>query len=193
VSIVSMTSVAFARRTDTAPAKPNSLSDVNTAAHGEAPGDAITNAMGAIVTYFPTEINVLYTAIIAAISTPDVEVMTGQWVAFWFILVITPLGVWFIYASRVRADNKPFPLHPRTWPWVEMIISAVAYAVWAGALPGSPLREIDLYSSTLAGVVLLVATVLLAWIASLLQTAIPVSRPIEGKLNTDVRSDNSGG
>src|SRR5919107_1680415 len=85
MSIVSMTKVAFSRRSDTAAAAPAGFRDIDTAAHGQgAPSDAITNAMGAVVAYFPTEGNVLYTAIVAAIAAPDVKSLAGQWGAFWF-------------------------------------------------------------------------------------------------------------
>jgi FtsH-binding integral membrane protein len=186
MSIVSMTNVAFARRTDTAPPVPRDAKMVNEAAHGtEGANDALTTAMGAVIAYFPSEINVLYTAVVAAIASTTSTTMAGQWAAFWFMLVMTPLAVWFVYAARVRAADKPLPIHPKSWPWAEIIVSTVAFAIWAGALPGSPLREIDDYSSTLAGVVVIVGTAVLGWLAAVFQRPIHPAEadPVEVRPN----------
>src|ERR1700716_426146 len=110
MSLVPMTNVAFARRSDTAPPVPKGASEVNSAAHGAAaPHDAITDALGVIIAYFPAEINVLYAAVVAALVANDTRSLAGQWVAFWFILALTPVAVWFVYAARVKAAGKLLP------------------------------------------------------------------------------------
>jgi hypothetical protein len=173
MSIASMTNVAFARRSDTTPSVPNGVAAVNEAAHGSDPSnDSVTSALGAIVAYFPSEINILYAAIVAAITATATKSLSGQWMAFWFTLGLTPLAVWFVYAARVHAAGKELPLKPQTWPIMEMVVGAIAFAIWAGTLPGSPLQQIPNYTPTLAGVVLLVGTTLLGWIAAIFQRTI---------------------
>ena len=107
MSITSMTNVAFARRSDTTPPIPQGVAAVNEAAHGSsASNDSVTSALGTIVAYFPSGINILYAAIVAAITTTTTKSFTGQWVAFWFTLALTPLSVWLctprVCARRAR-------------------------------------------------------------------------------------------
>lgn len=173
MSIASMSSVAFARRTDNALATPKGVSSVNAAAHGSTGSDdAVTSALGTAVAYFPTEINVLYTAVVAAVAAAADAQLTTQWVAFIIVLVLTPVAVWFVYATRVRSSGAPLPIPVRTWPVAEMVTASVAFAIWAGALPGSPLQHIPGFTAALAGVVVLAGTAVLGWIASLLQRPI---------------------
>ena len=115
-----MTNVAFARRTDNTLPIPKGVAGVNAAAHGTSGSDdAVTNALGTLVTYFPTEINVLYTAVVAAVSTAAGASLTTQWVAFVVVLLLTPAAVWFVYATRVRNSGKPFPTAVGAWPIAE--------------------------------------------------------------------------
>jgi hypothetical protein len=168
-----MTNVAFARRTDNALPMPRGVASVNAAAHGSTSSDdAVMSALGTLVAYFPTEINVLYTAVVAAVSAAADAQLTTQWVAFSIVLVLTPVAVWFVYATRVRSSGKPLPISVRTWPVAEMITATVAFTIWAGALPGSPLQHIPGYTAAVAGVVVLAGTAVLGWIASLLQRPI---------------------
>lgn len=59
--------------------------------------------MGTIVSYFPTEINVLYTSVIAAVASSDTSSRAGQWSAFLLLLALTPCSVWVVYAARAKA------------------------------------------------------------------------------------------
>ena len=124
-----------------------------------------TAALGAIVTYFPTEVNVLYTAIIAAITNSDTTSRAGQWVAWWGLLAAAPIVVWLVYAARLRGEGKNLPADPRTWPAMEMIFSQIAFAVWGAALPDSPFEDFDWYSPALAGVAVLAVTAALGLVA----------------------------
>jgi hypothetical protein len=63
---------------------------------------------------------------------------------------------------------------------MEMVIASVAFIIWAGALPGSPLQQIPGYSATLAGVVVLAGTAVLGWIAALFQRPIQTGPPTAG-------------
>jgi hypothetical protein len=179
MSIASMTNVAYARRTDNDLPVPKGVAAVNAAAHGShGADDAVTSALGALVAYFPTEINVLYTAVVAAITTAGGAAPTTQWVAFVVVLVLTPVAVWFVYATRVRNGGAPLPTSLQTWPVAEMATATVAFAIWAGALPASPLQRIPGYTPALAAVVVLSGTAVLGWIAALLQRPIDAGPPV---------------
>jgi membrane protein implicated in regulation of membrane protease activity len=192
-----MTNVAVARRSDTMTRTPTGPADVNAAAHGSASSsDAITTAMGAIISYFPSEINILYTAVVAAIATTATGTTThsGQWVAFWVILALTPVAVLLLYAARVNStppEQQSTPaaarylqanavvdplakpptlgnplLKWRQWPLTEMIVATVAFFLWALALPATPFLELKHYTTTVAGVTLLIGTAVLGWVAA---------------------------
>jgi len=188
MSIASMTNVAFARRTDNALPIPKGVASVNAAAHGSTGSDdAITSALGTLVTYFPTEINVLYTAVVAAVASAADSPLATQWVAFFVVLVLTPVSVWFVYATRVRNSGGQLPVSVRVWPIAEMVTATIAFAIWAGALPGSPLQRIPGYTAALAGVVVLAGTAVLGWIAALLQRPINPA-PISPQPGNDVQA-----
>src|SRR5512144_1263233 len=136
MSIASMTNVAFARRTDNTLPIPKGVASVNSAAHGSTNSDdAVTSALGTVVAYVPTEINVLYTAVIAAVAGTDRLHLTAQWVAFAIVLVLTPTAVWFVYATRVRSSGSPFPTSLLTWPIAEMVTASLASPTSAAPLP----------------------------------------------------------
>jgi hypothetical protein len=175
MSAVAMSQVANARRSDRPSEPGGGARSINERAHQmAAPNSPLTDALGAVVAYFPTEINVLYTAILAAIATSDTVALTGQWAAYWFSLAAAPVVVWLLYAARLRADSKRLPLAPKRWPLLEMGFSVVAFAVWGAALPGTPFAENDWYNSALAGVAVLVVTAALGLIAPVLGRTIEV-------------------
>ena len=181
MSVIAMSQVAYARRNDTPPPQAENVPSMNETAHGrEAPNDALTSALGAVVAYFPSEVNILYTAIIAAISGTQTRSLSGQWAAFWLVLALTPLTVWLLYAARVRATGKPLPLAPRVWPTMEMVFALISFAVWAAALPGSPFHEFAAYSAALAGIAVLVVTFLLGLVAPVLGRTIKAERRASG-------------
>ena len=181
MSAVSMAERAFARRNDhnlPAPTrKPGSTNGA--AADPAAPSDALSSAVAAIVTYFPTEVNILYTAIVAAIVTTDATTTShaGQWVAFYFVLVLAPIISWLLYAARVKKQTGKLPLRPTSWPFLEMLFSTIAFAVWAAALPASPLRDLKHFNSGLASAAVLVVSMLLGLLAPVLGKTIDVKKP----------------
>jgi hypothetical protein len=161
-----MSQVAYSRVEGTPPPPPEGPDGVNARAHGtEAPNSTLTDALGAIVAYFPTEVNVMYTAILAAIVTTESTSLAGQWLTFWMMLAAAPVVAWLVFAARMRADNKKLPLAPKKWPALEMAFSAVAFGVWGAALPGTPWAEHDWYSASLAGVAVLIVTTALGLLA----------------------------
>jgi RsiW-degrading membrane proteinase PrsW (M82 family) len=171
-----MSNIAYSRRTAPGEPGPSGVINANRIAHGEtAPNTTLTDALGAIVAYFPTEINTTYTAVIAALAVTTSTSKAGQWVAFWFFLAATPIFTWLVYAARVRQSGVGLPVNPRSWPVLEMSISTITFVVWAGALPGSPLQEIKNYSSALAGIMVVVVTAALGLVAPVLGRPIKIN------------------
>jgi len=169
MSVVSMSQVGYARRTDNNLTPPTSVLLVNQAAHGNsAPNDVLTSALGSIATYIPSELVVLYTGIIAAISDSNSHSHTGQWVAFWLIFGLTPVTVWVLYATRAKTDGKKLPLDPHIWPWLEMIAGLVAFFIWAAALPKSPVQlDWSFYDAAVASIIVLVGTFVIGLVSPL--------------------------
>ncbi|GAA4469272.1 hypothetical protein GCM10023170_084500 [Phytohabitans houttuyneae] len=114
----------------------------------------------------------MYTAIVAAISA-DSPPSALRWVAFWVMLVASPVVVWLLYAARVRASDGSPPLKPNSWPLVEMTFSTIAFATWAFALPDSPFSELAWYSAAVAAAAVVLATTALGLVAPLFRKPLP--------------------
>jgi hypothetical protein len=175
MSIVSMASVAYARRADVnvpvaAPTgmAPRSLDQIELATAGTPESqNAVTTALKVIVTYIPTEVLTVYIAVLAAIHIPNRTSYRSLWIAFYIFLIATPLIVWLIYAGKTISGGKKMPLSPRSWPLWEMFAATVAYAAWAFGLPDSPFQDFDWYTPALAGLVVLIISTLLGLLAPL--------------------------
>lgn len=145
------------------------------ALHAPGGGDggrtALARRADAIVTYIPTEMVLVYLAAVAAIRTPAEGPATGQWVLLVATLVLTPVATWAVFAMKVSARDRAFPLSPRAWPWPELVIATLGFLLWAFAIPYTPFELLDWYRPGLAAVVLLVGTVVLGLIAPLLRQA----------------------
>jgi hypothetical protein len=179
MSVVSMSQVGYARRTDNNLAQPTSALLVNEAAHGDsAPNDVLTSALGSIATYIPSELVVLYTGVIAAISASNSSSHRGQWVAFWLIFGLTPVTVWVLYATRVKTAGKKLPLDPHIWPWLEMIVGLIAFFIWAAALPKSPVQlDWSFYNTAVATIIVLVGTFVIGLVTPLFSHTIQAGSP----------------
>jgi hypothetical protein len=128
---------------------------------GQPQGSAVLAALRSIVDHIPTEIVLIYVAVSAALSDVDSSSRTGQWVAFWVFLALTPLALWLLYAARLRMGGRAFPLDPMRWPWPELGVAAIGYAAWAFTLPGTPFADFSWYTPGLGTAVLLVGTLVL--------------------------------
>jgi hypothetical protein len=131
----------------------------------------ISSALATITTYIPTEILVLYVAVVAALNDPATlradSAAVSQWVGFLMFLVITPTVVWLVYAGKLRNDGLPLPLPVQDWPRWEMAAATAAFVAWAFAMPGTPFARLPGYNSGVAGVVVLGVTALLGLLAPL--------------------------
>jgi hypothetical protein len=139
-------------------------------------GSAALAALKSIVDYIPTEIVTIYVAVGAALSDAATPSRTGQWVAFWVFLGVTPLALWALFAARLRAANTSPLLDPMRWPWPELVVATVAYVLWAFTLPATPFADFSWYKPGLGTAVLLVGTLILGLGAPLFtRTAVPAS------------------
>jgi hypothetical protein len=189
MSINSLTNAAAARRADTIPLQsvPQGLAQI-AAAHYTTPtvetvpaapaaaaprpaAGQMDTAFNVIFGYIPTEIVTLYVAVLAGINTDD-AVLPGDWRTFWCFLASTPLVIWVVFATKLKAIGKPLPAHPGSWPLWEMSAGTLAFGAWAFAMPSTPFAayaENGWYSPGLAGVVVLVVSASLGLVAPLFQ------------------------
>jgi hypothetical protein len=159
MSAMSMSKVAYGRRVGA----------------GRQPVDtnSVTTTIDRIVTYIPTEVIVMYTAAVAAISAAEPRSSAARWVAFWVMLVASPVVVWSLYSVRVRASGQSAPLKPNSWPLLEMTFSTIAFATWAFALPDSPFSELAWYSAAVAAAAVVMVTTALGLVVPLFRKPLP--------------------
>jgi hypothetical protein len=163
---------ALARRSDFQPVGdvPKTAEAMREAASGvNAPKTTVSTALGLITAFIPIEVLTLYVAVLAAVRDPTLKTFSANWIAFFFFLVATPLVVWVLFATKIKAVNKRIPFSPRKWPLWEMGAGTISYLAWAFALPESPFSGLFWYSSALAGVVVLLVSTALALVAPLFQ------------------------
>jgi hypothetical protein len=99
----------------------------------------ISNTLDMLIRYIPTEAITLYVAALAA--EPVIEPVVPAYEAvqvYNAFLILTPLLVLIVYASKRATEGmRPFPTL-KQWPWWEMVASLVAFAAWGLAVPGNP-------------------------------------------------------
>lgn len=173
MSVSSMANLAFARRADVEPEGEGLKTRAEVATAKEGPGGAVSSAVSAIAAYIPTEIVTVYVAVLATLgvtrdgSAAASGVTTTPILAYAVFVVLTPLVVWGLYASRAVGLGKPLPRSFASWPKWEMVAATLAFASWAAALPSSPLERYDWFTAALAGVVALVLSMLIGLFAPL--------------------------
>lgn len=171
MSLAAASIVAYSRRADMPRPNPNNLPQLEEAVGGE-PGttNSVTSALSAIATYIPSEILVLYVAVIAALTpaAPGTAANEAtQWSTLIIFAVATPLVVWVLYATKVSAAGKPLPITPTKWPLWEMVSATIAFVAWSFAMPQTPFYSQSWYSPPLAGIAVLVVSTALGLVAPL--------------------------
>jgi hypothetical protein len=141
-------------------------------------GGTVADALSAIETYIPTEVVTVYAAVTAAIDSSAARTHTGQWVAFWLFLVLTPVANWCLFAAMLRGRQEPVPWRPqRDWPWYGMVTAAVAFALWGFTLPGTPFAGFSWYNGAIGAPVLLVGSLVLGLAGSVFGPAGGTGQP----------------
>jgi hypothetical protein len=198
MSINMLANAATARRPDMSPINsvPTSMSEIAAAAatppeiaSKQTPGqtvsaDGITTMLNVLFGYIPIEVVTVYTAVSTALQPDKTQPSANAanpnplwtafpntlWIAFWCFFVATPLTVWVIYATKVKATGKPLPVKYGEWPLWEMIAALIAFSAWAFALPNSPFGyKFPWYSQALAAIAVVVASTILGLLAPLFQ------------------------
>lgn len=124
--------------------------------------------------YIPSEAIAIYVAVLALFSplTPSSGGHVWQldfrsrWWLFGLSLVFTAALTWLIYLGKRRQAGTRGP--GRDLPIFELSVAVVAMAVWACALPDSPLLDFEFWDTKDASVLLLVATALIPVVANAL-------------------------
>lgn len=201
MSISALANAAAARRPDIGrAAAPGGLSEI-AAASATSPDRAtstteeasgVSTALNVLFGYIPTEVVTLYVAVAAGLQPPSTAAAPGaatvivqpassisaQWIAFWCFFVATPLVVWVVYATKLKAAGKPLPSTYDTWPLWEMIAALIAFCAWAFAMPNTPFREFATwYSPALASLAVMLASTVLGLLAPLFQSPLGTGAP----------------
>jgi hypothetical protein len=161
MSLSALADRANSRRSDTGP----EIREAEPVAPSQGAKD-VSKATSSIASFIPSEVITVYVGA-ATLAASDSASRTGGWVALWCVLLATPLVSWLLYASAVRAEGKPLPLKPRSWPWFEGTTATAGFFLWAGMLPNSPMNEWHWYSNHLFAFLTLVYTVALGLISPL--------------------------
>lgn len=179
MSINSMTNSAAGRRTDLLPTKlpanvaeiaaaarkvPTPVSPASAAPKAEAdPPAPVNTALNLLFGYIPTEVVTLYVAVLAALegSTPP----ANRLLTFYIFLAVTPLVVWVVFASKIKALGKRLPWRFGALPLWEMFAATLAFTGWAAALPNSPFA----ISQAMAGLMVLITSTVIGLLAPLFQ------------------------
>jgi hypothetical protein len=175
MSVSSMANIAFARRADVGTeGKGLDTLDEVAGATGAAPGTATsaTSALSAIAAYIPTEVVTVYVAVLATVGVtqPANGPSFTPLPVYVLFLVLTPIVVWGLYASRAVSAGKRLPRSLRSWPKWEMVAATLAFAVWGAAMPSSPFAAYSWFMPALAGVVALVLSLLIGVFSPLFST-----------------------
>lgn len=121
----------------------------------------ISNTLEMLIRYIPTEAITLYVAALAAVpvlkETVPAYHARNIYNAF---LIITPLLVLVVYASKRATEGmRPLPAL-KQWPWWEMVASLIAFAAWGLAVPGNPYAQSAPGAAAAGLAVIVVSTVL---------------------------------
>jgi hypothetical protein len=133
-----------------APAPPPPPAEPPIAAAAPTVTDAeIGQALQSIATYIPTEVMATYLAILAVI--PGSSEHGYQWLMFWAFFAATPIVVWLSVSAAHPGQGLSLPLTAiRSWPWLSMLAATLAFAVFAAAVPGSVVSDLNWYQPWMA-------------------------------------------
>ena len=185
MSINSMTNSAAGRRSDLLPAQgvPSNVSEIAVAARtaptpvpdgstkaadGTVAPAPVNTALNLLFGYIPTEVVTLYVAVLAASEGASNAEIPGM-ITFCTFLALTPLVVWVVFATKMKAINKPLPWRFRALPIWEMFAASSAFTAWVFALPKSPFLDYSWYSPAFSALAVLIASTLLGLLAPLFQ------------------------
>ena len=121
----------------------------------------ISNTLDMLIRYIPTEAITLYVAALAAVPVIRPAVAAYHPLNIYnSFLILTPLLVLVVYASKRATEGmRPLP-GLKQWPWWEMVASFIAFAAWGLAVPGNPYANSAPGAAAAGLAVILVSTLL---------------------------------
>jgi hypothetical protein len=123
-----------------------------------------SNTLAGLTKYIPTETVTLYVATFSAqAALSDAFGKFAPAWAYWIFLTLTPLLVLLLFFRRLKLNPPPSGTPRPPWPWWPMAAAAIAFAVWALAVPGNEI--IPDKSGTLAAFGALVVSTILNLVA----------------------------
>ena len=108
------------------------------AAKPPTPETKASNALDALARYIPTEMVTLYVAASAAMPELKASLGVSEANVYWSFGLLTPILFLLILAGKRRGCGLPAFPALKTWPWWKLIASAIAFLVWALAIPTTP-------------------------------------------------------
>ena len=138
-------------------------------ADGGNAADAVQSAIAQVATYIPAAIIAAYVGLTALLGD---QKTTLALVAFFIFWALTPLSVVAATASKSVASKLLAPKNPKeAWP---AFASAIAFAAWVAALPGSVLVvHASWLTSQVGGVIVVVTSIVLGTVAALVNRGNP--------------------
>jgi hypothetical protein len=128
------------------------------------PVGVATNIVNQVTRWIPTETITLYVALLALlVPVSHTTAFTSRWVLFGIVTGANPVVLILLTMAKSRTQKVPFKM-----PAFEMVISAIAFAAWAFALPDTPLKSISTYDIKWNSAILSVTTVAITLIANAL-------------------------
>jgi hypothetical protein len=124
------------------------------------------DGFAALTKYIPTESVTLYVAWVSA-QAALTSVVSWLTPAFGYVAlaVLTPVFQLLLYWQKVQASHGNWREVPwREWPWWNIFASLVAFLVWAMAVPGNPIIDVN---DAAKGVVAALAAVFVSTVLNL--------------------------
>ena len=129
--------------------------------------DAVQSAVSQVATYVPGSVIAAYVGLAALLGDPKTTLSVVGFFIFWGF---APALVIAATACAGVASKLLIPRSPKeAWP---ALASAVAFAAWAAALPGSVLvAHVSWLTNQVGGVIVVVVSIVLGTIATLVNRA----------------------
>jgi hypothetical protein len=123
--------------------------------------------------YIPTESVTLYVATVSSLVALKGTCLTPT-ITYWFFVCFTPVLMLLLFLNQLAIAGKVWKISVAQWPWWRIIASTVAFAVWALAVPGNPLKFADAtVSGVIAGLAALFVSTLLNLLAPFCEKTTP--------------------
>jgi hypothetical protein len=125
--------------------------------------DQVTNALSMLIKFIPTEVITLYIATLAALPLLQTQwSFISRYNVYVFFVVLAPILLVVIYLGKRKTAGSLslLPTSLKEWPIWKMIASAIAFSVWALAVPENGLLEGDVGGAIGAFLAIFISTLL---------------------------------